>query len=176
MINIKYNQLEKRCDEMHYSNDSIFIHDLDGNILDVNPRVVDLFGYSRSAILSMNISSLHPSWALNRSKRAFASIQQDGYVNIDVDFQKKNGDVFIGDVFSSLIQINHMQVVLGIVRDITDRKQAENAVRDSEKNGLEKQEDKPQISPVNLSIEATIYISCCWPYLIHLGLFLFPQV
>ncbi len=45
------------------SNDAIFIHDLDGRIRDANQKAINLFGYSKNEMESINIADLHPSHA-----------------------------------------------------------------------------------------------------------------
>lgn len=41
------------------ASDAIFIHDLEGNILEVNPAATELTGYSESELLSMRVQDLH---------------------------------------------------------------------------------------------------------------------
>ena len=119
---------EKYSNLFHYSNDSIFLHDLEGTIIDVNKKTLELFGYTKPEILSVKISDLHPFHALATSRKAFETIAKEGYVNFEVDFKKKNGEVFPSEVSSSLFEISGKQVIQGIVRDITERKRAEEAI------------------------------------------------
>ena len=123
---------EKYYSLFRNSNDGIFIHDLEGNIIDVNQKVLDQFGYTKSEMFSIKIHLLHPPEALSESKLAFETIIRYGSVNFEADFIKKNGPVFTAEVSSSLFKIGGKQVVQGIVRDITDRKQAELALKQSE--------------------------------------------
>ena len=120
---------EKFSNLFHYSNDAIFLHDSDGKIVDVNQKTLDLFEYTKSEILSRKIPSLHPPEMLATSEEAFEKISKDGFVNFEIDFIKKNGEVFPADVSSSLFTIGGKKVVQGIVRDITERKQAEKALQ-----------------------------------------------
>jgi PAS domain S-box-containing protein len=119
---------EKYSNLFHYSNDSIFLHDLEGTIIDVNEKTLELFGYTKPEILSVKISDLHPFNMLETSEKAFEKIAKDGFVNFEVDFRKKNGEVFPAEVSSSLFEISGISVIQGIVRDITERKRAEQAV------------------------------------------------
>lgn len=41
------------------ASDAIFLHDLEGNILEVNPAATELTGYSREELLSMRVQDLH---------------------------------------------------------------------------------------------------------------------
>ncbi len=126
------NSEDKYRNLFHKSNDAIFIHDLGGHILDVNEKVLDLFGYSRSEILTLKISNLHPSEVLDQSRRNFEIISKEHAVQFETDFKKKNGSIFPAEVSSSLFEIENRKVIQGIVRDISDRKQAEIALEKSQ--------------------------------------------
>jgi PAS domain S-box-containing protein len=115
------------------SKDAIFVHDLDGNIFDANEQVSALFGYSAEETLSLRISDLHPPKALPASRRAFEEIARDGSVTFEVDFVRKDGSVFEAEVSASLFEIGGHKVIQGIVRDITDRKRAEEEIRRAER-------------------------------------------
>lgn len=108
-----------------HSNDAIFIHNMEGDIIDVNQRTLDLLEYSKPEMLKMKIGQMHPPSSLEISKRAFRTLSEKGFVNFEIEFLKKNGNLFSADVSSSLFQIGDKQVVQGIVRDITDRKRTE---------------------------------------------------
>ncbi|MEE8552092.1 MAG: PAS domain S-box protein, partial [Desulfobacterales bacterium] len=110
-----------------------FLHDFEGNIIDVNQKVLGYFGYTKPEMLATKIPLLHPPEALTKYKWAFETITRYGFVNFEIDFIKKNGEVFTAEVSSSFFKIDGKQVVQGIVRDITDRKQAEEALSESEK-------------------------------------------
>jgi PAS domain S-box-containing protein len=124
---------EKYRKLFHHSNDGIFIHDLEGNIIDINQKVIDYFDYTKPEMLATKIHLLHPPEALKKSKRAFETITRYGFVNFEIDFIRKNGEVFTAEVSSSLFKIGGKQVVQGIVRDITDRKKTEESLTESEK-------------------------------------------
>ena len=116
---------EKFSNLFQHSNDAIFIHDIDGNIIDANQKTLDLFGYTKSELLSITVPMLHPNEALETSKWAFETIMREGYVRFIIKFSKKSGEVFPTEVSSSLFEIKGKKVIQGIVRDITDRKQGE---------------------------------------------------
>ncbi len=120
---------EKYSNLFHQSNDAIFLHDLDGNIIDVNEKTLKLFEYTKPEILSIKIPVLHPPEMSEASRNAFEKIAKDGFTNFEINFMKKNGEVFPADVSSSLFTVGGKTVIQGIVRDITERKQAEQALR-----------------------------------------------
>jgi diguanylate cyclase (GGDEF)-like protein/PAS domain S-box-containing protein len=115
---------EKYSSLFQHSNDAIFLHDKEGNVLDVNQRFLDQFEYAKHEIISRAISDFYPDEAIPRSKRALRKVIENGYFNFEIDFRKKNGDIFSAEVSSSLFKIGDSEVIQGIVRDITDRKRA----------------------------------------------------
>ncbi len=123
---------EKYSNLFQHSNDGIFLHDLEGKIIDVNQKVLDHFGYPKAEILSLNITQLHPISELVESKKAFEEISKKGFVRFEINFKKKNGEVFPAEVSSSLFTIGGESFIQGEVRDITIRKQAEQNLKVSE--------------------------------------------
>ncbi|MHA2054973.1 MAG: PAS domain S-box protein, partial [Candidatus Hodarchaeales archaeon] len=140
---------EKYSNLFHYSNDAIFLHDLDGNILDVNEKTLKLFGFTKPEILSMKIPVLHPPEMLEASRGAFERIVKDGFISLEIDFIKKNGEMFPADVSSSLFTIGGKQVIQGIVRDIAERKEKEEALEESEKKFRLLAEKSPNMIFIN---------------------------
>jgi PAS domain S-box-containing protein len=124
---------EKRYSSLfHQSNDAVFIHDMKGNILDVNKKALELFGYKKSEMLTIKIPELHPKIELATSKKAFQSIAKNGFVNFECQFKRKNGELFSAEVSSNLFESEGEKLIQGVVRDITERKLAEEALRKSE--------------------------------------------
>jgi PAS domain S-box-containing protein len=124
---------EKRYSSLfHQSNDAVFIHDMRGNILDVNKKTLELFGYKKSEMLSTKIQDLHQKSELGVLKKAFQSIAKKGFVEFESQFKKRNGEVFFAEVSSSLFETEGEKLVQGVVRDITERKLADEELRKSE--------------------------------------------
>ncbi|UCE41735.1 MAG: PAS domain S-box protein [Candidatus Aminicenantes bacterium] len=123
---------ERYSSLFHQSNDAIFIHDMRGNILDVNKKTLELFGYKKTDMLSLKIPDLHPRNELEVSQNAFQSIAKKGFVNFESQFKKKSGEVFYAEVSSSLFEAEGEKLIQGVVRDITERKLADEALRKSE--------------------------------------------
>jgi PAS domain S-box-containing protein len=107
------------------SNDGVIVHDLDGKILEVNERAADQLGYAPEEMLSLTMFNLHPEDALGAAKEAFETIARDGVVSFEIPFKTKDGGTFPADVSSSLFEAGGATLVQGVVRDITERKRAE---------------------------------------------------
>ena len=129
--NLKVNE-ERYSNLFHQSNDAVFIHDMRGNILDVNKKTWELFGYKKSDMLSLKISDLHPESDLGVSKKAFKNIAKKGFVEFECRFKKKNGDLFSAEVSANMFNSEGREFIQGVVRDITERKVVDEALRKSE--------------------------------------------
>ena len=112
-----------------YSSDAIFIHDLKGRILDANQKAQEQFGYTKEELSQLKISDLHPPDALPKSKAAFETIFAQKQISFEIEFAKKNGDIFLAAVSSGLFQIGKDQFIQGIVRDVTEKRKAQEALQ-----------------------------------------------
>ena len=129
--NLKVNE-ERYSNLFHQSNDAIIIHNMKGNILDVNNKALKLFGYKNPDMLGLKILDLHPESDLGVSKKAFQSIAKKGFVDFECQFKKKNGDSFSAEVSASMFESDGEKLIQGVVRDITERKLANEELRKSE--------------------------------------------
>lgn len=109
----------------NFSNDAIFLHDLDGRILDANQKALELCGYDKAEMKSMNIMGLHPKYAMDKSRESFHTIVESGNVEFEIDFIRKDGTVINAEVSSNRMTLKGESVVQCIVRDITEKKRAE---------------------------------------------------
>ncbi|MBX3081929.1 MAG: PAS domain S-box protein [Anaerolineae bacterium] len=115
------------------NSDGIFILGLDGKLLAMNQSAVDLVGYSRDEIDEYPIPQLsaETSPSLQVVDRLIAGEHLPIYERL---FRRKNGEVFPVEINAALVRASdgtplHIQ---SIVRDISQRKQAERALRESE--------------------------------------------
>jgi len=123
---------EKYSNLFQHSNDGIFIHDLKGRIIDANRRLLESFGYTEDEMLGLTIADLHPPGMLELHHRAFEIVSKEGFTSFEVEFKRKDGSIFQGEVSASILEIGGERVIQGIVRDVTERKRAEDALRESE--------------------------------------------
>jgi PAS domain S-box-containing protein len=114
--------------------DPICIVDDKQNFMDVNKRTAELFGYSRGELLSMNVRDMIPPEQRPRSENAFSELSRQGaYQQFIGKVRKKDGTFVDIEVSSSVIMENNR--IIGsrdIIRDITERKRAEEALRENQ--------------------------------------------
>ena len=128
----KLRESEKKYRRLYeQSNDAVFIHTLEGQILDVNNRACSMLGYSCDQILTMSIPSLHPRDELRASKKALKTTGEDGSVRFESKFKKADGSIIDVDISARIID-KEIGVIQGIVRDISERTNIENKLRESE--------------------------------------------
>lgn len=114
------------------STDGIFILDPDGNFIDANRTAYERLGYTREEILALNISKLDdPSFAPRVPER-LGRIREQGVVVFESCHLRKDGSMMPVEVNSRLLEYKGRQVFFSVVRDITERKQAEEKLRMSE--------------------------------------------
>jgi PAS domain S-box-containing protein len=116
------------------SPDAIAINRMaDGMYLDINEGFTQLLGYTREDV--MGRSSLELSiWADRADRlRLVAGLTEFGVVqNLEARFRRKNGESGIGLMSARVIAVNEEKCILSITREITERIQAEIALRQNE--------------------------------------------
>ena len=121
------------------SPDAIFIGDPEtGLTLDANPAACRLIARNREEIIGLHQSKLHPPW---KDKLARQDFQQ--HVNemrlrgtthlMENSVLRSDGTEVPVEILAQSVTIKGKQVLLGVFRDITERKQIEEALRKSEK-------------------------------------------
>jgi PAS domain S-box-containing protein len=109
--------------------DGIFVSDDNGRFLDVNERGCSMLGYSRNEILSMNLMNLIPSEDLAAFPVRFNDLSVGKTVIIERRLICKDGSLLNTEISAHMLTDGRIQ---GIVRDITERKQIEEALSKSE--------------------------------------------
>jgi PAS domain S-box-containing protein len=105
--------------------DYVYIHDLNGVIIDVNQPFLSKLGYEKDEIINKNISSfLFDDQNLQTMLRDIENIKKDGYLRKASEYKLKGKNDLLIDVETnaSLIYSEGKPVAIqGIARDITDR-------------------------------------------------------
>ncbi|MCD6117094.1 PAS domain S-box protein [bacterium] len=123
---------EKYSTLFNDSRDAIFIHELNGRIMDINNAVKELFGYSKEELFKLGVGVLHPEYEAKKVKAVFSTLRKKGHADFTIDMKKKNGEIFPADNSATIMEIGGKKVVQGIIRDVTEKKKNEAALRESE--------------------------------------------
>ncbi len=115
-----------------HSNDGIYIHDVKGRFLNVNRKMIDQFGYSKEEFLTMNIIDLIPEARHEEAQVVFRKIRAERSIRIEFEMKKKNGNTMPIEVSANYFTVIDKLMVQGVVRDVTERKKAEEELKNNE--------------------------------------------
>jgi PAS domain S-box-containing protein len=121
---------EERYHELfENANDIIYTHDLAGNFTTINKAAEWVTGYTRDEALKMNIDSiLAPEYVDVARQMLSRKVQEGGQTRYELEIVCKDGRRVPVEINTRIIYEGGKAVgVQGIARDITERKQAEEA-------------------------------------------------
>jgi PAS domain S-box-containing protein len=114
------------------SPDAIFVEDLVGNVLDANPAACSLHGMAREELLGKNVVDLVPPQMRNAVREEYPKWSSGARDACESFSYTKGGDAVPVEIRGCPITHMGKPAVLLHVRDITERKRAAEALRDSE--------------------------------------------
>ncbi len=134
---------------MNQTIDMLFLHDLDGNIVDVNQPGVQLTGYGREELLSMRIPDLDPDYYEREDRGNFwRQLDFNTPYRFEARLIRKDGATFPVEVALAKVIIDGKAYIMTLSRDITERKKNEASI----------EHERVFLSTVLESIEAAIVI------------------
>ncbi len=119
--------------------DAFFVHDLEGRIMDVNRRACESLGYTREELLALSVPDISLQYRRERVHKIWDTKVFGEPVTFESVHRRKDGTSFPVEVsIGSLQYAGGQDLVLALARDITERKQAEKALLNSN-NDMERQ-------------------------------------
>lgn len=101
----------------------------DGRLVYANQAACDTLGYSRSEFTSMRVMEMNPARTLENWREHCRRLREQGRTTLEMTFRCKDGSLLPVESTSSLVEHGGVEYSLGIVRDITQRKAAEETLR-----------------------------------------------
>jgi PAS domain S-box-containing protein len=134
----KYRQLFEN------ESDAVMIFDAETRQFeDANPATLNLFGYSKTEFLQLTVEGT--SAEKDKTRTSVGKVIQDDSQSAKVPlryFKRKDGSVFPGEISAGKFISGNRQKIIGAVRDITDRLQAENKIRALNQQLIKAQENE----------------------------------
>jgi PAS domain S-box-containing protein len=113
--------------------DIVFTLAPDATFTSLNPAFETMTGWKQEEWLNKPFAPiLHPD-DLPKAMDIFKKIiQEEATEAFELNIKKKSGEYFIGEYTVTLIRQGNGTTLMGIIRDVTERKKIENALRESE--------------------------------------------
>ncbi len=131
---------EIRTSELRYrrlfeaAQDGILLLDAEtGAITDVNPFLIRLLGYSHEELVQKKLWEVGAFSDIKASREAFVALQGNEYIRYDdLPLRTKDGRMIDVEFVSNVYRVGKEKVIQCNIRDISERKRAENALLKSE--------------------------------------------
>lgn len=110
--------------------DAIFVVDMEGRILDVNAQACQSLGYGRDELLALNIAEVDTEVVSHEHRKRFWEKTKPGEtVTFEGTQKRKDGTTFPVEVHLGLLRAEPRRTVIGLARDVTERKRAEDQLQ-----------------------------------------------
>lgn len=127
-------ELERFRALLDQSTDAIFLMEApSGNLIDVNESACKQLKRSREQLLALDVDALWPRSITDPVANLFRNEPNtDNPQTLDVEMHTSQGERFPAEVTLRRVHFNDADYVVAVARDVTDRKLAEKALRESE--------------------------------------------
>ncbi|AGF76722.1 PAS domain S-box [Desulfocapsa sulfexigens DSM 10523] len=117
---------------INQATDSIYVLDMEANIILANRQACKSTGYSETELLQLTIADIDPYFITRKDKDILWKELVPGEKQvIESHLRAKDGTMIPVEVHLGLIEVNNKKSILGIVRDITARLEFERSLRRS---------------------------------------------
>jgi PAS domain S-box-containing protein len=112
---------------VEHAADGFFLHDLQGNFIDVNKRACESLGYSREQLLSMSVQDIEMEYSSDWMD-LWSDMMPGVPIAMEGVHRRKDGTQFPVELRVERFYSEGTPLVLAIVRDVTARKRREQAL------------------------------------------------
>ena len=131
--NALINEAARRRVFIEQSRDGIAIFDYDGKVYEANQRFADMLGYTMEEARGLHVYDWDITATREQMLENIRAIDEKG-ANVETQHRRKDGTTYDADVSTNAAMIDGEKYYLSVVRDITERKRMEQALRESEAN------------------------------------------
>ena len=136
--------LRKHFDSiLKYANDIIFLTDRNLVIIEANDRAVETFQRDRNELIGMNISKIRAPGTIKDLMQEKRILDEKGYATFETAHIRKDGTIIPVEISARKVEIEGVSYFQSICRDITERKFAEETLRESEERFRKIFEESP---------------------------------
>jgi len=156
----KHMELEVAASEVRYrrlfeaAQDGILILDAEtAQIEDVNPFLVDMLGFSYQELVGKKLWEIGPVKDIEASQKAFKELQDSEYIRYeDLPLETREGKQIQVEFVSNVYEVNGKKVIQCNIRDVTGRKQIEQALQQTLQQAESRLDTKNRIANIFLTV------------------------
>jgi PAS domain S-box-containing protein len=133
---------ERYRDLVENANDVVYTLDLEGNLTSINKAAETITGYSREQLIGRNLTDLLTPESVEANRAMLTrKLEGEERTNYEMDMRSVDGRMLTFEISSKLVYRDGKPTgVQGIARDITSRRQAEEALRQADQRALDEYE------------------------------------
>jgi two-component system cell cycle sensor histidine kinase/response regulator CckA len=105
--------------------DSVFIADLTGRFIDVNQTAAETLGYTHDEMVGLGIADVTAATDPELLRNQIDTVLERGHLAFETVHARRDGTVLPVEVSVTCVELEGRTVLLGIARDISERKRAE---------------------------------------------------
>ena len=110
----------------------LVVHGETRRLLIGNPAICRMLGYTLEEIGRLGVPDIHPEQDLPRVMEEFERQRRgESQIAVNIPVKRKDGSVFFADIKTAFIRLGGKEGLLGVFRDVTERKVMEEKLRDS---------------------------------------------
>ena len=139
--------------------DGVIVANRTGNILLVNQQAEQIFGYSKSEFLALSVDTLLPERFRKRHVGHRQGFDENPHVRkmgagLELFGIKKDGSEFPVEISLSPVIYNEDNLIIAAIRDVTDVKDIENALKELNQSLEQKVEERTaELATANVSLD-----------------------
>ena len=156
-------QMEKdlwlRAEVLNSASDMMFLRNFDGDIVYVNEAACRMLGYSREELMKMNLRELVAPEYASFIGAQIKELMEKGSLMFESAQICKDGSIMPVEINACILERDHQKFTLSAIRDITQRQNAEEALRRTEEKYGKLFEDAMDAIFV-VDAETGIFVDC----------------
>jgi PAS domain S-box-containing protein len=110
----------------------IFVHNTEGNFVDINHQACLALGYERAELLEMSVSDIDPLFQPEELSSLLTSLKPDQPKQFESIHKRRDKSRFPVEITVAILDLDDKPHFIAIANDISNRKEAEAALKASE--------------------------------------------
>ena len=115
---------------VEHSKDAFYLHKRSGKIIDANKHACEILGYTRDELLALSIQEIDQEINLEKHLERWEQMVPGMPITLEGTHRRKNGTTFPVEIRLVWFESGGEQLMLGLVRDITQRRLMEEELRE----------------------------------------------